>query len=244
MTKSIRLLLATVFLFSGPVSQLQAQEQWKHTLVPLYLWATGVGGDAQLGPVGAPVDLEFKDAVEHLDAAFSFHYEANKGQWGMLADVYFMSLSPESVLPNGAKVGVDLDNTIYELGGVYRPEAGNGLELLFGLRMMDLELGGSIGSNRQATLVDESWTDAFVGLRKRIALGESTGLTVRGDVGAGDSDLVWNASLLLDYRFNQTVSMFGGYRWLGYDIETGSGRDHFAYDVTYQGPAVALRFDW
>ncbi len=238
-----RLVLSALVMAAGLNAPVQAAEPWKHTLIPLYAWATGVGGDAQLGPIAAPVDLEFKDAVEHLDMAFSFHYEANRGQWGVLADVYFLSLSPESRLPNGASARVDLDNTVYELGGIYRPATAGGLELLFGLRMMDLEMAASIGPN-QRTLVDEDWTDAFVGLRNRFALGENAGLSVRGDVGTGDSDLVWNAALLLDYRFNQTVSMLGGYRWLGYDYETGSGIDRFAYDVTYQGPVVALSFDW
>jgi hypothetical protein len=75
-------------------------------------------------------------------------------------------------------------------------------------------------------------------------LSDKVSFSARADIGAGGSDFVGNVALLLDYRFNKNISMFGGYRWLTYDYESGSGQDRFAYDVTYQGPAIALRFDW
>lgn len=38
--------------------------------------------------------------------------------------------------------------------------------------------------------------------------------------------------------------MFGDYRWLDRDYETGKGPERFAYDLTYEGSAIALRFNW
>jgi len=32
----------------------------------------------------------------------------------------------------------------------------------------------------------------------------------RADIGAGDSDLVWNVLAAFDYRFTQLLSVFGG----------------------------------
>ena len=239
-----RLVLLAVCLGMGLGSQARAEEQWNHTLVPLYLWAAGVSGDAGIGPVNAPVEIEFRDALDNLEATFSFHYEGNTDNWGIMADYFYLSLAPEGVLANGAPAGVDLDNTIYEFGGIYRPQAAPGVDLLFGFRVMELELAAAVGPIPKTSLVDERWNDLFVGLRKRWALGDKGGFQFRGDIGAGDSDLVWSTNLLFDYRFNQTASMIAGYRWLDYDIETGSGRDRVAYDVTYQGPVIALRFDW
>ena len=239
----LKTMLASCVLIAG-MGPVHAENEWKHTLVPLYLWATGIEGTSQIGPVSAPLSIEFSDAIDHLDTAFSLHYEANKGQWGVLADVYHLSLAPESTLQNGAPAGINLTNNIYELGGIYRPEQMNGLEVLLGLRAMELELDTSIGAAPKKNLVDDSWVDIFVGARKSFALSNKFSLMARGDIGAGASDFVWNASLLLDYRFNKHVSMFGGYRWLSYDYESGAGLNRFAYDVTYQGPAIALRFDW
>lgn len=244
MSKLIRVLLPAILLANMVAPVASAQEGWKHTLVPLYLWGAGIEGTSQVGPITAPVSIAFADALDNLDTTLTVHYEANKGKWGVLADAFHLSLVPESTLPGGAPIGIDLTNNIFELGGIYRPETLNGLEVLFGVRAMQFEMGASIGPAPKTTLVDQNWVDAFAGARKKFSLSENTGLMIRGDVGTGDSEFVWNAAVLLDYRFNKTISMLGGYRWLDYDYETGSGRDRFTYDVTYEGPAIALRFDW
>lgn len=244
MRKNIfKVMLATGCLIVG-ISTAQAESEWKHTLVPLYLWASGIEGTAQVGPITAPVSIAFEDAVDNLDTGLTVHYEANKDQWGVLADLFHLSLAPEGFLPNGAPAGIDLTNNIYELGGIYRPASMDGIEVLFGLRGIDLEMEAGVGGAPKKTLIDDSWVDAFVGLRGTVPLSENFSFSGRGDIGAGGSDFVGNAALFLDYRFNKTFSMFGGYRWLSYDYETGDGPDRFTYDVTYEGPVLALRFDW
>lgn len=244
MSKLLRVVLPAFLLANMLASSVSAEDQWKHTLVPMYVWGAGIEGTSQLGPISAPVSITFSDALDNLDSSFTVHYEANKGQWGILVDVFHLGLDPESTLPNGHGIGVDLTNNIYELGGIYRPATMNGLEVVFGLRAMEFEMDVSIGPVSGKNVVDQEWVDAFVGVRKHFALSDKAGIRVRGDIGTGDSDFVWNAALLLDYRFNKTISLFGGYRWLDYDYETGSGIDRFTYDVTYQGPAIALSFDW
>lgn len=246
MKKSIlKIMLASSFLIASTGSaNAEGENEWKHTLAPLYLWAAGIEGTSQIGPVAAPVSIEFADALDNLDTTLTFHYEANKDKLGFMADYFHLSLDPKSTLPNGAPASVDLTNNIWELGMIYRPDNAKGLEVLYGLRGMDLQLDLGVGSAPKKSLVDRDWIDVFVGLRKNFAMSDKASFSARGDIGTGDSDLVWNAALLFDYRFNKTISMFGGYRWLDYDYETGSGREYFSYDVTYQGPAIALRFDW
>jgi hypothetical protein len=244
MNRSIlKAILAAAILTTG-IGNANAESEWKHTLAPLYLWGAGIDGTSQVGPVSAPISIEFSDALENIDSAFTFHYEASKGKLGLFADYFHLSLAPEAVLSNGAPAGVNLTNNIFELGVIYRPENVKGLDVLYGVRGIDLNLDASIGPAPEKNLIDQDWLDVFVGLRKTQAISDKVSFTARGDVGTGDSDLVWNAALFIDYRFNKTVSMFGGYRWLDYDYETGRGPERFSYDVTYQGPAIALRFDW
>ncbi len=239
----LKVMLTAGSLVAG-IGNAQAESEWKHTLAPLYLWGAGIEGTSQIGPVSAPISLEFSDALEHIDTAFTFHYEANKGKFGLFADYFHLSLAPEAALPNGVPATVDLTNNIYELGVIYRPDNVKGLDILLGFRGMDIRLDASIGPVPRRNLTDQDWIDVFAGLRKTHAISDKVNFIARADIGTGDSDLVWNASLIFDYRFNKTVSMFGGYRWLDYDYETGRGAEHFSYDVTYQGPAIALRFDW
>lgn len=61
----------------------------------------------------------------------------------------------------------------------------------------------------------------------------------------GGSDFVYNVNLLFKYRFAHWGSVFTGYRILSYDYDNGKGGlDRFVYDITWQGPAVGLAFNW
>lgn len=66
----------------------------------------------------------------------------------------------------------------------------------------------------------------------------------RADIGAGDSDLVWNGLVAFDYKFTSLLSAFAGWRVLDYDVDTGSGADTFKYDMDHSGPILALVFHW
>ena len=66
----------------------------------------------------------------------------------------------------------------------------------------------------------------------------------RADIGAGDSDLVWNAVVSVNYRFTKLLSGFAGWRVLDYDVDRGSGADTFKYDMKHSGPVFAPAFHW
>ena len=244
MFKQLRTIPVAIILAITIVTQVSAEEEWEYMLSPLYLWAVGLEGESQIGPITAPVSIEFSDAVNNLDSILTFHFEAKKGQMGMFADAMHISLDPESTLPNGAPVAVDLTNNIFEVGGIYRFSQAESLELLYGLRYSDFELDAAIGPMPQATIADESWIDGFVGLRKSIPVSDKGTFILRGDIGTGDSDLVWNAIGIFDYRFKEKFSALIGYRWLDYDYETGSGLSRFTYDIAYEGPVLGAVFYW
>ena len=238
------LVLAVVLLSTVFTSVARAEDKWEYTLSPLYLWATGIQGESQIGPVTAPVAIEFEDALDNLEAIFTIHFEANKGRHGVLADWMHINLAPESSLPNGAPIATDLTNNVFDLAGIYRPQGHEKLEVLYGLRFTDFSLDAAVGPAPEATLADENWIDFFAGLRSQLPVSEKAKFVLRGDIGAGDSDLTWSASALFDYRFTKHFSALAGYRWLDYDYETGSGADRFAYDVRYEGPVLAAVFYW
>lgn len=74
------------------------------------------------------------------------------------------------------------------------------------------------------------------------SLNEKWSLITRADIGAGGSDLVWNVAFMVDYQFKDWV--FVGYRWMDYDYEAGSGKDHYAYDALQQSPLAGISFTW
>ena len=243
-TKAWKLNLAALFLVGATTPAANAQDKWEFTLAPLYLWATGIEGESQIGPITAPVNITFSDALDNLESILTLHFEANKGQWGVIADTMHIGLAPESTLPTGAALAIDITNNIYELGGIYRPNPSGAVELLFGVRASDFKLETTVAPAPKRTIADESWIDAYIGLRAAAQLSEKWKFMIRGDIGAGDSDFVWNAVATIDYRFTKNFSVLAGYRWLDYDYETGTGASRFTYDVTYQGPALAAVFYW
>ena len=56
----------------------------------------GLDGTMQLG--GGPTgefEVDFKDAFDNLETAFTVHFEASKGRWGLLADVMYLNIKGE-----------------------------------------------------------------------------------------------------------------------------------------------------
>jgi len=242
-------LFATAFIL-GVIAPAGAQEKgpddWQYTFA-VYLWGYGVEGNVGVGPVTAPVNITFSDALDNLASAVPLHFEAQKNQWGFLLDFMHLGLDPSASLPGGASLNVDLTDNIFELGGIYQPANSRYFQLLFGVRYSQFKLEGNVPGVASRTIVDENWTDGFVGGRFIVPFGNKNNwrFRARGDIGAGDSDFVWKALLGIDYRFSNRIVGLLGYRWLHYDLDNGeSGRNRFTYDVTYEGPAAALIFTW
>ena len=117
---------------------------WEFKLAPLYIWFAGIGGDAGLGPVSAPVNITFSDVLENLSGIFTLHFEARKSKWNIFADGMHLEISPGATLPNGAPVNITVKNDIVEIGGTYRVrDEAPSVELLVGARYTHLNVSGS-----------------------------------------------------------------------------------------------------
>ena len=239
-----------LMMMAGPGAWAQNNNAgWKFELAP-FLWAANVSGEAGLGPINAPLDLDFQDDIlENLDFVLTLNFEGKKdGKWGFLSQLTTMKLDPTTQTPAGP-LNVDFKMDLIELGGTYTISRSSNsmIELLGGGRYtaMDLKINPvppPLGGNP----VDEAWWDAFFGARIRSNFGDSGkwGFIARADIGTGESDFVWNAAAHLTYRFNRTVTGLLGYRILDYDIENGSGPQRFAFNGDIQGVVAAVIFSW
>lgn len=221
---------------------------WQNTLAPLYLWGVSMSGNMTSGPISAPLEIEFSDAVSDLEAIFTFHYEGAKGNWGVIADYSFLNLAPSAAIPGTpAVLNVDMKNTIAEVAGLYRFGANNPWQLLGGYRSYKLDVtisGLPTPAPVSQITIDETINDFFFGGRYVGKINDKWSFLGRADVGAGDSDLVWNAVLAFDYRFTKLLSGFMGWKVLDYDVDRGSGANTFKYDMRHSGPLLALAFHW
>ena len=147
----------------------------------------------------------------------------------------YTKLNPKENTPAG-EISVDVKSFIGEVGGTYHFQPK--VQGIFGLRYQDMSVdlnlpGRTVGA-------DQNWVDVFVGVRLVPVRTDKWHVWLRGDIGGGDSDTVWNAVVGAGYRFNKRWTLGGAYRVLSNDVE----QDGFKWDVDYSGLAIALGYNF
>jgi hypothetical protein len=211
--------------------------EWEWEIVP-YAWAADVGVDVSLYEEDiADTTIDFTDVLDKSDFVGFLHFEGRRGRGGLFVDVAYVAMSDDKtefgrpLIPDETELRTDLDLTIGELGGMYRV-LGDGLELdvLFGVRMFDRSLnldldfpeGSLIGDRSRSD--DETLLDGFAGLRFRQDISDRWLWSIRGDLGAGDTDLTWHGALHFGVQFGQkrNYTLYFGYKYLAYDLDEGT----------------------
>ena len=235
-------------------SPTDAQErEW---IVAPYLWGADTSLDVLIRDDPAlGGDLSFSDLVDKLDFALQLRVETRKDSFGLLFDLTYLdtgdSFESEAnpPLPASTTVSTDATMTMIEAGGFYRPSGeSDGLDVLFGLRVIDLgidiEFLPPAPLDPRTVDASASLLDGFLGLRYITSIGQRWLFTLRGDAGAGDSDLSWNASALFGYRFgeNGKYNVLLGYRHFSVEYEESDQGLPIEVDVSMSGPQVAFAF--
>jgi hypothetical protein len=234
-----------VLVFMGAPAPAWAEnsgsKNWNYTIGPYFLWALGLDGEVTVKGTTADVDFSFGDILDELDFMFDFHFEAhNTNGWGYILEPTFIQLESEATGPTGGDISSETDIVMFEglvvnrFGSEKRP-----FELLWGARYMSIstDLDFPILPTIDA---EQSWTDGVVGMRFRPELSERWDLSLRGDIGAGGSDLTWNAAAILSVQMSQRTSFHFGYRYMDVDYEDGDGSDLFQFDASLSGPIFGV----
>lgn len=137
----------------------QQTNEWEVVQSPLYLWMTELSGQVGVGNATVPVFLEFADALDSVAGAFSFHFEARKGRWGVLSDLNFVRLSTEATVeipgPRTVEAEFEFDNTIFEIGASYLVAPARNFSVIGGLRTYTVSPKLQFtGPNSQLTPID------------------------------------------------------------------------------------------
>lgn len=226
------------------------EKAWDFTLIP-YLWAAGLQGETGQQPLVSDVDLGFGDLLENLDFAMSASLAGtHKSGWGFLFDAQWIELSGGTGTPGSGFSSVDADITsaFGTLAPTYRlidSEQGH-LTAYAGARVTysdtDITLNGGVAPLPASlhTSIDDTWIDGVIGLHYQWFFAEKWFLAGLVDVGAGDSDLNWQALVGLGYQFNDRWSAHLAYRYMAVDYEN----DGFVYDIETQGIALGIGIRW
>ncbi len=239
-------LVATLLLMLAPALAVADDAEW---LVAPYLWLSDVTLDQSSGPGGS---ISASDLLDKTDFAGMIRVEAARDRWGFSVDYIFLGLSESAVLtlpqsPPNFNVLVDLDISIVELGGFFRPSGtDSGVDYLFGVRNINVDKtllvtpnGGGVTQRFDS---DSQFTDVFAGARFLHRFDENWDFALRGDLGFGDSEGTVNLLTSVGYRFNATFALNLGYRHLAIEFEDDVDGVNETTDIELSGPFLGFLF--
>jgi hypothetical protein len=213
-----------------------APRAWTFSFTP-YSWLAGLNGHTTVKGRTTDIDADAIEVLEHLDGVPWMSYgEARIGRFALYGDIVYAPLSVEGSATRtfgratvDATLGVDVEQTIAEVGAVYEVASwhsgglagyGSGvtaLDVLAGARYwrqevaLHLALTGTLdvrglvltGNRAIARAGDVEWVDPVVGLRLRHRLSPGHELMLRGDVGGFDagSTFSWNVLGAYSWQF-------------------------------------------
>jgi hypothetical protein len=225
----------------------QPQNGWTFEFSP-YLWAAGLKGNVDLGPLAPPVrvDVGFDQVLEHLHMTFMGTFEARYGKLGLIADTAYLSEKVSATGPLGFVNGNLDDKTFFgTFAAAYRifDQPKSWVDVVAGARVwwrsdtLDITAPGpaSLSVSR-----DQSWVDPIVGIRARAYVTPEFYLQFYGDIGgfgvAAKSD--WQVAGLIGYQYNPSATFFAGYRYLSVDYN----RNNYLFDLNLSGPIFGVTF--
>ncbi len=230
------LALCAATLAGGATAQTGSQSQWEYAL-SAYGWFTALSNELETPFGTVETELSFGDIWDDLDIAAFAAFEARNGRWALVTDLNYASLTSGKNTPLGiafASVDVDTQLTVLSALAAYAVVDRDDLrvDLTGGVRYYDLDidvaLNAAAAANDRTAAFSDSWVDPVVGARMRAELSDAwfvDGFADIGGFGLGDaSNLSWQVFGGAGYRFNETWSLRGGYRYLSVDKEI-DGRD-------------------
>jgi len=237
----------------------QDADNWQFEAI-LYGWYSGVDGTVKYpgGPgSGGDIAVDASDIVENMNMILMGGFHAKKNRWSIVTDLIYLNadddansnltVGPGSGVPVNASVGMDITTWIVS-GGIGYDLVQNErwtLALIGGARYLaadvdvTMDIQGPLPFARPPAEKSGSadLLDGFVGLRGALMLSGNWYIPYHFDVGAGDSDLTWQAFAGLGYRFGWGDVRLG-YRYLSYEMDD----DMLLQELEMSGPILGLGF--
>jgi hypothetical protein len=158
----------------------------------------------------------------------------------ILADYLYLDVAASQQV-GPLPITMNMKSKVFHLTGgynLYREKSS--LDLIFGARNLDLDLGlstvimGTPASRSQSG----SNLDGIVGVKGQLVLSKRWYLPYYVDIGTGDSDLSWQAMAGASFRAAKWVDLALVYRHLEWDF----GNDKAVADLNISGPGFGAIF--
>ena len=250
----MRLVFLALLLSVSQVSGQQmdnppARGDWEFVVAP-YLLMGSVSGDASIGVAGpSEVDLKFGDILKKLQFAFMLRGEAYKGDWGVIADYFYMKLGDDIDTPQEVVADIEFRQTIFEffLSRRFRKDWG-WFDVYGGIRYWDFGIDLNL-EGLQVTRVSfkQDWLDPVVGGRAVLVFSDRFRAVFRGDVGGFGvgSDFSFTVQPGLGYAVSDWFAVMLQYKYLYADYNNDKQPpDLFVFDAATSGPLLGLVFQF
>jgi hypothetical protein len=229
---------------------------WQYGLM-IYGWLPSVNGDIKLplprGLGNESVSVSADQILDALQFTVMGSFEARKGDWSLFTDLIYLDLdgsdSKAATFSDGATRTVldgnlQLTGWVWTFGGgytVWRSE-GSYLDLLAGGRLLALDADltltgpGRFQLGRKTADSVDLW-DGIVGVTGRAKIDANWFVPYYLDVGAGSSQVTWQAAAGVGYAFRWGDVMLL-YRHLQYD----QNDDELLQNVSFGGGMLGVNF--
>jgi hypothetical protein len=255
----------TVLLSSAAGAQAPPDDwQFRGTI---YGYFPTISGSTTFPAGGSSIGLNSDKIVGDLKGAFMGSLEVQKGRWGAFTDIVYVDVSGSTSgtrdlsigggdLPAGVtgNASLDIKGSVWTLAGNYRvlatPETA--FDVFAGARLLSVKqklgwefsasVGSVVGTGRTggSEAKVDNW-DGIVGVKGRWNFGSRREWFVPYylDIGAGDSDVTWQAVAGVGYAFSWG-EVVANWRYLDYNLKSGQK----IADVKFSGPSVGVAFRW
>jgi hypothetical protein len=257
--------LATALALAVHVSDARAAEpppdKWQFSVTP-YLFLPNVNGtlNYQLPPGDPEAEYGPNNYLEALNYTLMVGGEVRKGDWGLLADFIVMDFVNEknrvksisgpsgTVYPIDAGSDGSLHGLVWQLAGFHKLAKTRkiSIDVLAGVRYLKIDtslswtLTGPAGTFPQTGDASRNTvlTDAIVGVRGRIQLGEGQWfIPYYLDIGVGAASSTWQGLAGVGYAL-KWGDLLLSYRSLFVD----QGHEKFVQDLRFSGPTIGATF--
>ena len=254
-------------LWPACASAEELSNKWK-VGVAVYGWMPQLSGTVLLpGPNTADFDIKFSTLLKDLDFGGMTSLEAQKGRWGMFADVIYLDLGTDKTTTRGGVIdgisvpvtidvtsNTDLKGWLLTFGPSYRVVAkpGSTLDVFAGAGMLwlkptlNVDLNADFGDfsgpgrSRSASATSETW-NAIIGFKGRQGLGASHKWSIPyyANIGTGQSDFTVQVAGGIAYAFSWG-EVAASWRYLDYNQKSTDALQ----SLKINGPLVGVGFHW
>lgn len=248
--------LLTVLLGCVMLNTAHAEDSW--TEIGGYGFLSDIGGETKVGNTTTEVDVPFSDLLENLDMGFMGFAEHRRGKWSFIGDLFYAKISVDNTVALSSATSVTLDVEVKQIMAegfigyrMFEKDHGDarlGIDILGGVRYNNIDI--TIGV--EATLVglttsasrnpNEDWADGVIAVRTQYGLNNGWGASGWADIGKGSDSSSYQLAGFVNYRFDNNFRLFGGYRYLDFEHEVGSGASRVELDLNFSGPMLGVTY--